>query len=238
MASSGLFFTILYQPLFNALIFLYNSLGGDLGLAVIVLTAILRLALWPWYQSNSRSQRAMTKVQSLVSDIQKQYKGDQPKQTQEMMRIYKENKIQPFGMILFMVVQFILLWGMFKIFQGVFDGKMFAWLYPFVQQPEVLNNMFLGFLDLSKPYIAMAVIVTVFQFLQTKISLSNNQVKDKTAKMTQNITLYVMPILIFVIYLKLPSILALYWMVMSLIGFVQELLVKKQFEKETLKLKA
>lgn len=236
MANSGLFFTILYQPLFNLLVIFYNFLGSDLGLAVIVLTAVLRLALWPWYQSNSRSQRAMAKAQSLISAVQKQYKDDRTKQTQEMMRIYKEHKIKPFGMILFMVFQFILLWSMFRIFQGIFKGQMFTWLYPFVHQPEVLNNMFLGFLDLSKPYFILAIIVTISQFLQTKISLSNNQVKDKSAKMTQNVTLYIMPAIIFIIYLRLPSILALYWIVMSLIGFVQEMLVKKQFAKEALKI--
>ncbi|MCZ2846134.1 MAG: YidC/Oxa1 family membrane protein insertase, partial [Candidatus Bathyarchaeota archaeon] len=86
---------ILYRPLFNALIFLYNTVAfQDLGIAIIILTILIRAALWPSQAKALRSQRALQKLQPELEKIKTKYK-DKQKQTQETLAFYKKNKISP-----------------------------------------------------------------------------------------------------------------------------------------------
>jgi len=230
-----LFTTLLYQPILNLLILAYQYLGHDLGTAAIVVTLIIRLLLWPWYQKNALSQRSMTKLQPKLQDIQKKYKTEPQKQTQELMALYREHKVSPSGMFLFMFAQFAILITLYRVFQGVLSPTPpYNLLYGFVAQPGALNNMFLGFLNLSQPNIYLAMIVAIAQYFQSKISMKAMPRQGKTGAFNQNLMLYFMPGLIFFVYLKLSSILALYWLIMTLVGIVQETIVNKKFAKQNI----
>src|SRR4030042_4762328 len=89
---------ILYQPLFNVLVLLYKYLPGhDFGIAVIVLTAIIRLALYPLMTQSIRSQKILSELQPKIQEIQQKYKTEKEKQAQEIFELYKKEKINPFG---------------------------------------------------------------------------------------------------------------------------------------------
>ena len=92
------FNTILYKPLFNALVVLYQYLPGkDFGVAVIVLTLIIRFILYPLMVKSIKSQKVLSELQPKIKEIQEKLKEDKEKQTKEMMALYQREKINPFG---------------------------------------------------------------------------------------------------------------------------------------------
>ncbi|PIX88058.1 MAG: hypothetical protein COZ30_01955, partial [Candidatus Nealsonbacteria bacterium CG_4_10_14_3_um_filter_36_16] len=94
----NLFKVILYQPLFNALVLLYQYLPGhDFGVAVIVLTILIRLILYPLMVQSIKSQKVLSELQPKIQEIQQKYKGDKEKQAKETMGLYQREKINPFG---------------------------------------------------------------------------------------------------------------------------------------------
>ena len=93
----SLFDTIFYKPLFNILILFYQFLPGhDFGVAVILLTILIRLLLYPLGAAAVRSQKVFQDIQPKIREIQKKYKDDKEKQLQATLELYKETKINPF----------------------------------------------------------------------------------------------------------------------------------------------
>src|SRR4030042_6999538 len=89
---------LLYKPLFNVLMLLYVYLPGqDLGIAIIALTLVIRLILFPSYLKTLRSQQMLKKIQPQIDQIRELHKGDQSRQSQELMKVYRENKVSPFS---------------------------------------------------------------------------------------------------------------------------------------------
>src|SRR4051812_11748270 len=89
---------ILYQRLFNALIFLYDTIPGrDFGVAIIVLTILIRIILYPLLKKSIKSQKALQDLQPKIEEIQKKFKDNQEAQTKEIFEIYKREKINPFS---------------------------------------------------------------------------------------------------------------------------------------------
>jgi len=88
---------VLYQPLFNALIILYQYLPGqDFGIAVIILTIIIKVVFYPLGAKGIQSQRALQGLQPKVKEIQERYKNDKARQAKETMELYKRENINPF----------------------------------------------------------------------------------------------------------------------------------------------
>jgi len=95
----NLFNQILYYPLFNALVWLYNIIPGqDLGIAIIILTALIRLILYPLSRKAIRSQKAMAKLQPEIKEIRKKYKNKE-EQAKAMMGLYQKYKLTHFQVV-------------------------------------------------------------------------------------------------------------------------------------------
>jgi len=93
---SLLYNEILYRPLFNGLIFLYNIIPGhDFGVAIIILTVIVRAILYPFSQKMIKSQRELQLLQPKIKEIQQKYKDNKEKQSQALMELYKTHKVNP-----------------------------------------------------------------------------------------------------------------------------------------------
>ncbi|HBH16694.1 MAG TPA: hypothetical protein DDW92_00280, partial [Candidatus Veblenbacteria bacterium] len=87
--------TIFYQPLLNLLVFIYNLVGGDMGIAIIVLTVLIKLILWPLSQQTLKSQKAMQRLQPQVAEIKAKYKDQKDKLAQELMQLYQRERVSP-----------------------------------------------------------------------------------------------------------------------------------------------
>ena len=105
----AIFHNFVYQPFYNILVFLYNVIPGqDFGIAIIVMTIALRLALMPLYSKQVRSQKQMQELQPKIKELQKEHKNDKEKQTKELMAFYKKHKVNPFAGCLPLVVQLVI----------------------------------------------------------------------------------------------------------------------------------
>ena len=230
------FYTVLYEPLFNALVLLYEYIPGrDFGIAVIFLTLIIRFLLYPLMMKSIRSQKIMAELQPKIKEIQEKYKDDKEKQTKEMMELYKREKFNPFGGCLPLLIQLPLLLALYRVFwSGLSEGAM-SHLYSFVPNPGVINPMFLGFLDLSAPNVVMAILAGAAQFLQTKTMSVKNppDQKNQLSGLMQKQMLYFFPIFTVVILLKLPAAIGLYWIITALFSVWQQRLVFKKNDQRT-----
>ena len=231
MIFSELFRIILWQPLFNLLILLYLYLPGhDFGIAIIVLTVLIRLILWPWQKRAIKSQMVFQKIQPKIKELQKKYKNDKEKLGKEFLKLTKNYKVNPFAGLLLTLVQLPILIALYRVFWRGLDTQSFQFLYPFVQRPETLDSTFLGMIDLAQPNFVLAFLVGLFMFFQQKIYTPQTKITKGSWGMIQAQMLYFMPMFMVLIFLKIPSALALYVCVSTLFSIFQQRLIKKDLE--------
>ncbi|XOB41247.1 MAG: YidC/Oxa1 family membrane protein insertase [Candidatus Nealsonbacteria bacterium] len=228
-----IFNKVLYQPLFNVLAFLYHWLpGNDFGIAVIILTILIRLALYPLMSKSLKSQKVFRELQPKIKEIQKKFKDDQKKQTEELLNLYREAKINPIGGFLPLLIQLPLLIALYQVFwRGLEPGAMNS-LYSFMPVLGEINPSFLGIVNLSQASIFLAVLAGTVQFFQAK-TMNPKQKKQKSqiANIMQKQMLYFLPLFTVIILLRLPAAIALYLIVTSLFSIAQQYNVNKNHVK-------
>lgn len=234
-----LFDTILYIPFFNLLVFLYNTIAfNDFGIAIILLTLIVRLILSPLSIKTFRSQKALTVLQPKIKEIQVKFKDDREKQTREIMELYRLNRVNPFSGCLPLLIQLPILIALYRVSIAGFDGDSFSVLYNFVRKPEFLNPIFLGLVDLTKKSLPLSLIAGIAQFFQTKLGsfYQKGQVSQKSQKEVQFETmnrqmLYFFPIITIIISMSFPAGLPLYWIATTAFSILEQIYVSKPSRK-------
>ncbi len=237
------FQVILVQPLFNLLAVIYAVLPGhDFGVAIIIMTIILRLLLWPLVNKQLHSQRAMQKIQPEVARIRTETKGDRQKESVMLMELYREKGINPFGSLLPLLIQLPIFIALYAVLRDMIKPGEFAQLaYPFVKHLGAISDIlanggafhpyFLGFIDLTKPSVGLAALAAVTQFFQTKMLSPKSPQGDAQAQAVASM-IYIFPVVTFLIGLSLPSALALYWITTSAVAILQQYLVLQRDVEE------
>jgi len=226
-----LYNTILYQPIFNLLVWFYNIIPGhDTGLAIVALTIIIKLILYPLSQQSIKRQKALQDLQPKMEELKKKHKDKPQELTKATMNLYKQEKISPFSSCLPLLIQLPFLIAVYQVFRkGLANGQSLEILYRFVNNPGNLNPIFLGLFDLSKPNIFLAVLAGIAQFWVSKMLISKKQpnvpgAKDEAMTSIMNKQMvYFMPVITVVIGLSLPSGLTLYWFVTTLLTGLQQI---------------
>jgi len=231
-----IFNELLYRPLFNGLIFLYNNITWhDFGLAIILLTILIRLVLYPLNQKAIKSQKALSELSPQIKVVQDRHKDDKVKQSQALMDIYKANKINPASGCLPMLIQLPILIALYRVFWNGLKPESLSSLYSFIARPEFINPLFLNFLDLSKSNYIMAILAGLFTFWQSKMMTSlqppSSGSGDFASAMSKQMT-YLMPLMTVFIAWNLPAGLTLYWVVITLLGIGQQYLVMRKKDGE------
>lgn len=232
------FNTILYQPLFNALILLYQYLPGqDFGMAIIVLTILIKIIFYPLGVQAIKSQKVLSELQPKIKEIQERYKNDREKQTRAIMEFYQKEKINFFSGFLPILIQIPILIALFQVFWKGFGPDQMVYLYSFVSQPAEINPIFLGMVNLGQPSLFLAIFAGIFQFVQTEIQNKfGGRPVPKTKKkegmvqfseIMQKQLIYFFPIFTVFILLTLPSAIALYWIAMTIFSIGQQYFVFK-----------
>jgi YidC/Oxa1 family membrane protein insertase len=235
-AISNFFYIILYQPLFNSLVILYNYIPGhDFGVTIIALTLVVRVVLFPISLKAVNSQRGLQKLQPKMQEAQKKHKDDKEKQAKAILELYKTEKINPFSGLLLVLIQLPILIALYSVFRGGFDPKQLTSLYGFVFNPGHINPLFLHIIDLSKPNLIFAVLAGLTQYFQTKMLLPKNDPKisggskqTDMAQVMQKQMTYFMPVFTIIILIGLPSALGLYWTISGLFSVIQQYLIFKK----------
>ena len=187
----NLFDLIVVQPIFNLLIAIYSVVpGADFGIALIIITIIIRLLLWPLVKKQLHQVKAMRKIQPELARIKKDAKGNRQVEGMQMLELYRKHGISPFraiGILLIQLPIFISLYRVIQIFT-MNRGDIARYTYDFlegipaikliIEHPDQFNEKFLGFLDLTQhaispegisiPLILLAVIAAGTQYIISK----------------------------------------------------------------------
>ncbi|MBW4061651.1 membrane protein insertase YidC [Candidatus Saccharibacteria bacterium] len=238
-----MFNTLLVKPLFNLLAIIYAYLPGhDFGVAIIILTIIIRLILWPVVTKQLHSQRAMQQLQPELARIKAEAKGDRALESKLTMELYKEKEINPLGSLLPLLIQLPIFIALYAVLRDlVKPGEIEHLAYPAVKNLAPIaaiiasNSPFhpqlFGVIDLAKPSPILAVLAGVFQFIQTKQLAPKNAVKDASAQVTAAMT-YAFPFVTFILGLTFPAALTLYWTTSSAVAVLQQTIVLRRDARE------
>ncbi len=240
--------TLILNPMINSLLWIYNLLINNFGLAIIAFTILVRLITYPLTAQQMKSTQSMQELQKSKKwlEMQKKYKGEREKLSQEQMKLYKEMGISPFGSCLPTVIQFPIIIGLYQaIIRALAVTPMqllnlTTHVYPFTNAASLipLNNYFL-WMNLSVPEkeygiaIAgftipiLAILVVITTYLQSKLMTpATASPGDQGASMTRAMNLY-MPIFMGYLAYTFPSGLALYFVTSNLAGVLQYAIMGK-----------
>jgi YidC/Oxa1 family membrane protein insertase len=231
---------ILYQPIWNALVGLYNLIPGEnVGVAIIVLTVLIKVVLFPFSLQSLRSQKAMQAIQPKLDEIKKKYKGEKEKLAKAMMEVYAKEKVSPLSSCIPLLIQLPILIALYMVLRDGLVEPRADLLYTFVSNPGALNPHFLG-MDLAVPSIIIALGAGIAQFFQTKliqvrkppkaVEKSEGAKDESMMGMVNKQMLYVMPIITVVIGAGLPGGLVLYWFTTNVLTVFQQMIFVKHKE--------
>lgn len=242
---SSIWNALLYRPLINALAFLVSVVpGGDVGLAVILLTIFVKLILFPLSQHQIRNQAAMAILAPELDKIKKSG-ASQEEQARLTFELYRQHKTNPFSGCLAIIPTIFVLVALYHVFiKGInFDPNL---LYSFVSQPENASMMFLGLIDISKKSFILAVLAAFTQYLQVQFmpqpaALKSEDKDSMQANFSRGMYTnmkYGFPVLIFLILytdfmgISLSGAVALYFITSNIFAIAQQIYVKKTEKRE------
>jgi YidC/Oxa1 family membrane protein insertase len=232
---SNIWNIVLYKPLLNALAFLVSVIpGGDVGIAVVLLTILVKIALFPLSQKSIESQAQMNILTPELNKI-KASGASKEEQARLTFELYRAHKTNPFSGCLLVLIQIPVIFALYYVF---FKGINFqnGILYSFIHVPAHMNMMFLGFLDISKKSLILAILAGVSQYLQAYYmpkpaaspSASGASFQESFAKSMSMQMKYVFPLIVTFIAYKISGAIALYWIVSNLFMVGQQIYVKKK----------
>jgi len=233
---------IFYQPILNLLVFFYNIVPGhDIGVAILLLTVLIRLVLYPLNSQSIRSQKALQSLQPKIDELKKKYKDNKQEQGRAMMELYKAEKVNPFSSCLPLLIQLPFLIAVFQVFRDGLGNGSLDLVYSFISRPETISPISLGLVDLSVRSIPLALLAGLAQFWQAKMmstkrppkKIPGSKDEDMMAIMNKQM-IYFMPAITVFFGLTFPGGLTLYWFLTTLLTALQQLYMfrKKEEKKE------
>ncbi|MBI2041399.1 MAG: membrane protein insertase YidC [Candidatus Nealsonbacteria bacterium] len=208
-----IFNLIFYQPLLKALILIYNYLPGhDFGIAVIVLTLLIKLVLYPLGAKGIKSQKALQDLQPKIKELQEKFKDDKNRQAKEVMDLYRREKINPFSGFLLLLIQLPFLFALFKVFGNGVKGM------------SGIDMTFLGTINLAQASVVLVILTGLAQFWQARMMKQPPSSKKQSdfSNIMQKQTIYFFPLFTVFILWKMPSAIALYWLTTTLFTIFQQ----------------
>lgn len=246
------FTTTLYEPLLNTLVFIYHVLPWkDLGIAIIILTLLIKIALFYPSLKQMRSQKSLQEAQPHIDALKKKYKDDKEELGRQIMKFYKENKVNPMSSCLPLLIQLPILWALFKVFfgglatdpaTGVLVTEQLDHLYePLrdVYQTTPIKHLFLGFVNLAESKnIVLAVLSGIVQFLQARmlstkrpaVKTAGSKDEDFAANLNKQM-LYFLPVITVIFGYQFPAGVTLYWLSSTVFTWIQQLVFLKDKKK-------
>ena len=230
------------------LIMLYG-ITHNYGFAIIVLTIIIRVVLYPLMQKQMVSMREMQKIQPLMKAIQSKFKNDKERLNKELMALYKVHKVNPMSGCLPLLIQMPILILLFQALR-VFEYKNpnteiiaggFLWIANQVEimvenvptivaglaAPEQLINLGNGIFGI-KSFGIMPFLIGGSMWYQQKMTTAGSGASGGSAEQTQKMMTIMMPLMIGFMSFSLPSGLTLYWLTSTLLGIGQQYLINKK----------
>lgn len=269
----NIFDILVVQPIFNLLIGIYSVIpGGDFGISLIIFTIIVRFALYPLTKRMLHQTKAMRKLQPELVKIKKRAKGNKQLEGMQMMELYKKNGVSPFRSIGILLIQLPIFIALFLVIQIFTNHRtdIAKYTYDFMEKlepikhlianPASFNEMFLGFIDLTKsafadggfsiPLILLAAVAAITQYIMSKQTMphdpSKKRLRDIMAEAAEGKQadqsemnaivmgkmMKVLPFFMFFIMVTVPGALALYYATSNVVAVIQQHFLLKQDEEE------
>jgi YidC/Oxa1 family membrane protein insertase len=224
---------LIIQPFYNLLVFFTNLFQGHIALAVILLTILVKIILFPLAKKAYQAQIAQKKLAPELEKIRKEF-PDKQIQAQKTMELYKQTGSNPFSGCLPILIQIPIIIGIYQVFFRGIESQV-SLLYPAISTPVQVIYDFIG-LNLQNKSIILAVLAGITQYLQIHFSpamqtptgsvdQSDNQAV-MMASMTSSMK-YTMPVVMVVIGITLPGALALYFVTLNIVTLLQEQILRK-----------
>ncbi len=209
----------LFAPIFG------EASGAAWGLAIIFLVVLIRIALIPLFVKQIKSQRNMQIIQPKVKEIQKKYAGDRERQSQELMKLYKETGTNPLSSCLPLLAQAPIFFALFHVLQGIAQSKAYGVmtdkLIEQARSAEIFGAPIYGTLthrdETNHPTatfwvtLIMIILMTATTFITQRQMIVKNSAKDNPMVQQQKIMLYVFPVIFAVTGINFPVGVLLYW---------------------------
>lgn len=233
------FTAIIYRPFYNGLVFLVGALPThDVGVAVVIMTLIVRFILFPLSRRAVQAQLAMKKIGPEVEKLKEKYKDKPDEQGRAIFALYKERGVHPFAGFLLILIQLPILLGLYWVFsRGGLPMISLPLLYSFVHAPSTVNMEFLGLINMSARSIPLAITAALSQFIYTRLSMGPSEksspveasLSGDMAKSFEVQARYVLPAIVGVIGFSLASAAPLYWTTSNTFMILQEYLSGRRF---------
>ncbi|MES2668465.1 MAG: YidC/Oxa1 family membrane protein insertase [Patescibacteria group bacterium] len=231
------FYTVLYVPIYNLLMFLTDILPGqDIGLAVIAATVIVKVILMPLSFAALRTQRAIKAIEPEMKKVREEFKDDKETQAREMFALYKKYGVNPFAGILTLLIQLPIILALYWVFNTktllTVDASI---LYSFVPAPLAISPLFLGVFAILGASVTLAALAALTQFAYGyyAIPVPEKSTKpagtDMAADFGRSLALqmrFILPIFIGIAAYYTSVAIALYFITSNLIGILQEFIIR------------
>lgn len=203
--------------------------GGDLGLTIIVLTVTIRALFAPLSLKTIKSQQSLKELAPKIEEVKAKFKNDTAAQSAAILKLYKENNVNPLAGCLPLLIQLPILIALYQVFIKGITAESLALLYGFVSAPEIIHQNFLGLLDVTQRSRLLTLFTGAMQFIQSKQSMalqSGGSNKEMAALSKQ--MLYFFPIMIIIIGWNLPAGLILYWVTTTVFSIGEQYWIKNK----------
>jgi len=245
---SNIWDVVLYQPLLNALAALVSVIpGGDVGIAVVILTILVKIILFPLSQRSIESQAKMTLLAPELNKI-KASGVSKEEQARLTFELYKKHKANPFSGCLLVLIQIPIIFALYYVFSREINFGS-GLLYSFMHVPEQINMMFLGLIDISQKSFILAVLAGASQYFQALFmpkpassGITPGSFGESFSKSMNMQMKYIFPFVIFVFLgtnwfgVSLSGAVALYWITGNVFMIGQQIYVDKKREDLVIKL--
>lgn len=234
---SQIYNEILFRPLFNLLVGVADLLPGhNLGLAILVVTVLVRLILLPFSLHQARhaahQQKKMTDLKTELKKINERFQHDAAARSQATLELYRRAGLNPAAGCLPLLIQLPVLIALYRVFLSGVGPATAHYLYSFISLPTNLSPVFFS-IDLTIPNLLLAILAGLTQFFQMRTmqpTPSQPGADEKSAQMMatmQRNMAFIFPVMTVFITLRLPAALALYWVATTLFALGQQALLKR-----------
>lgn len=218
-----------------------NKFVHNWGVSIIIMTILIKLLMFPFTKKQSLGTLKMQEIQPKIQAIQAKYKDNQQKLQQEMAKIYKDNGYNPMSGCLPMLVQFLILFAMYNLFNNYFEFRGSSFIPNWIEDLSSGDSIYTLKFDI--PFFGNQVRILPFIYLASqllfgKITGNGGTAAPGTSQAQMQMMMYVMPIMFFVMFYNAPSGLLLYWTVSNIFQMGQQIIINKTMKQKKAELAA
>jgi YidC/Oxa1 family membrane protein insertase len=210
------YFTIIAKPLLYILNLFYTKVCANYGVAIILLTVLLKIIFWPLSQKSYRSMKQMQKLQPMTVKLREKYGDDKERLQRETMQLYKTYKVNPASGCVPMLVQIPVFFGLYRALLGAIELRH----APFITHLPFTDIIWLADLSAKDPFYITPVVMGLTTFLQQKLT-------PQAGDPTQAKIMMFMPVMFTFIFLNFPAGLVVYWLANNVLSIAQQTMALK-----------